>query len=111
MSENQVVGTRIQKLRERLGCSQDRMGQIIGVSGRTVSRWESQNKKISNLAQYRVSEIQAILRKMESAVPSGKVKDWLNLPQEALNDKTPLETITRGPEGMIELANFLGRLA
>lgn len=101
---------KIHDLRLKFGCSQEIMGHIIGVSGRTVARWEGAENTPSLLARQKVKEMEVVLEKMEGIVKKGKEKEWLNTPTEALGGKTPLETIEQGPSGAQEVLHLLGRL-
>lgn len=105
-----LINRQVHELREKFGCSQELMGHLIGVSGRTIARWEADQSGLSHLAKQRVDELKNILRKMEGIIQQGKEAEWLNTPNETLRDKTPLEIITQGYEGIQEVSNLLGRL-
>lgn len=101
---------KIHNLREKFGCSQRVMGDMIGVSERTVARWESDKSEPSPLARQRVRELENIVIKMAGVIKKGKEAEWLNTPNEALGGKTPLEVLIQGPEGAQEVWRLLGRL-
>ncbi|MBU4287341.1 MAG: DUF2384 domain-containing protein [Syntrophaceae bacterium] len=104
-TNNNVHGLRLQ-----FDCSQETMGHIIGVSGRTIARWEADESHPTFLAREKISELQEILTKMQDVIKKGKETEWLNSPNEALGNKTPLEIITRGREGIQEVLHLLGRI-
>lgn len=105
-----LANKQVHELREKFGCSQETMGYIIGVSGRTVARWEANENDLSHLAKQRVNELQTILKKMEGVIKKGKEAEWLNTSNEALGNKIPLEVIMRSSEGIREVLNLLGRI-
>ena len=105
-----LANKQVGELRKKFGCSQETMGHIIGVSGRTVARWEANENDLSRLARQRVNELQTISEKMEGVIKKGKETEWLNTPNEALGNKSPLEVIIRSLEGVREVLNLLGRI-
>lgn len=100
----------VHDLRSRFGCSQEIMGRIVGVSGRTIARWEGEESDPHALARQQIRELYGILRKMDGVIKKGKEKEWLNTPNEMLENKTPLEVIGQGPAGVQEVTRLLGRL-
>lgn len=100
----------IEKVREELNLSQEKLGKIIGVSTRTIFRWEHNKSKPSGLATERLILLGLVLRKMDGIIRKGKEKEWLNTPLEDLGDKTPLEKIEEGIVGIQEVLNLLGRI-
>jgi len=104
------INKRIHFVRTLFGCSQEIMGHIIGVTGRTVARWEADETDPHFLAKQKVQELQNILDKMEGVIKPGKETEWFNTPSEALGNKTPLEVIEQGPAGVQEVLRLLGRL-
>lgn len=101
---------RIQDLRTKFGCSQEMMGYIIGVSGRTIARWKKDEYHPSSLAMQKVKELQLILDRMDGVIKKGMEKEWLNTPNETLGNKTPLEVINQGSGGVQEILRLLGQL-
>jgi putative toxin-antitoxin system antitoxin component (TIGR02293 family) len=98
------------ELRTKLNCSQETMARILGVSSKTVVRWEGNESHPSSLARQRLSELQKVVKKMQGVIKRGKEAEWLNSPNEALGGKTPLEEMMSGPEGIGEVLHLLGRL-
>lgn len=100
----------IHDLRMKFGCSQEIMGHIIGVTGRTISRWEDEQHEPHDLARRQVKELYKVLEKMNGIIKPGTEKEWLNAPNQALENKKPLELIEQGPEGLREVLRLLDRL-
>lgn len=97
-------------LRAKFGCSQEMMGHIIGVSARTIARWENDENNPSHLAMQKVKELQLVLDKMDGVIKEGKENVWLNTPNEALDNRTPLEIIEKDYDGVKKVLSLLGRL-
>lgn len=100
----------LRNLRSKFGCSQEIMGRIIGVSGRTIARWEGEESEPHPLARQQVRQLHNLLEKMEGVIKKGLEKEWLNTPNEVLKNKTPLEIIEQGSAGIQEVTRLLGRL-
>lgn len=105
-----AISKEIQDLRTVFGCSQEMMGRVIGVSGKTIARWESEENHPNFLAKQKIDELQIILIKMEGVIKKDKQSEWLNTPNEALAKKTPLEVIMQGRQGIQDVLHLLGRL-
>lgn len=100
----------IHDLRMKFGCSQEIMGHIIGVTGRTISRWEVEQSEPHNLARQQIRELHKVLEKMKGIFKPGMEKEWLNTPNKALQNKTPLKVIEQGPEGLREVIRLLDQI-
>ena len=105
-----TLNREIHDLRVRLGCSQEIMGRIIGVTGRTIARWEEGENEPHPLARQQILQLHNLLDKMEGVIKEGMQEQWLNTPNESLGDKTPLEVIAQGPLGIQEIVHLLGRI-
>jgi putative toxin-antitoxin system antitoxin component (TIGR02293 family) len=97
-------------LRKKLSCSQEKLARIIGIATRTVSRWETNKGVPSALANRRVRELEKIFYKMDGVIKKGKEAEWLNTPNEELNNDSPLEAISRDSEGVKEVLDLLSRI-
>lgn len=97
------------EIRDKLGCSQETIAHILGVSIQTVFRWEKRRNQPSPLAKQRLAELQKVIRKMRGVIKLGKESAWLNSPNEDLAGKTPLQEMKRGSEGVEEVLDLLAR--
>ena len=52
-----MAGQEIKKLRKRLGMTQQELADKIGVDRVTVARWETEQKKPSNLAKRQLARL------------------------------------------------------
>ena len=98
------------RLREMFHCSRETMGRIVGVSGKTIARWEENESHPSFFARQKLAELQLVFREMKGVIKKGKEREWLSSPNEDLGLKTPLEVMMRGHEGVEEVVHLLGRV-
>ena len=105
-----MISKEIQALREAFGCSQEAMARIIGVSSRSVVRWEHEQAQPNFLVKQKLDELLALSTKAQGIVQKGKTAEWFNAPVEALGFKSPLEIIMQGSAGVREITDLLGRL-
>ncbi|MBA7534036.1 hypothetical protein ES705_26282 [subsurface metagenome] len=94
-------------LRKKLGCSQEKLARIIGITSTTVSRWENNRSIPSTLANKGVLELEKIIDKMDGVIKKGEEAEWLNTHHGELDNNTPLEVISKGPEGAREVLGLL----
>lgn len=106
----QTVNKNVHSLRETFHCSRETMGRIVGVSGKTIARWEENETHPSFLGRQKLAELQLVLREMKGVIKKGKEREWLNSPNEDLGHKTPLEMMMRGHEGVEEILHLLARV-
>ncbi len=112
-----AVGTRqvrggpaLQRVRARLVLSQEALAQVLGVSARTIVRWEGRAAAPSRLAHDRLERLAEVLRLAEQIFPERAIASWFRTPNPALGDRTPVEVLaTRG--GLDEIYHLLGRMA
>jgi len=99
----------VKELREALGLTQEELARLIGVSARTVSRWERGESEPTPLALRGIRRWQRLLARLEEAFKSESIPRWFHLPNESLGGRTPFEVAcTVGGEE--ELLTLLGRL-
>lgn len=98
------------RIREQLGLSQESLAQALGVSARTIVRWEGQTSIPSHLARDRVERLTELLRLAEQVFPQSSIAPWFSSRNPSLGGRTPLEVLaTRG--GLDEIYHLLGRMA
>jgi putative toxin-antitoxin system antitoxin component (TIGR02293 family) len=100
----------VHNLRLEFGFSYEDMGHMIGVTGKTVTRWEKEKNKLQLLASQRIVELEALSKKMDGVIKKEKKNEWLKTPNEELDNKTPLYVIEQGSTGIQEVIQLLGRI-
>ena len=97
-------------LRKKYNCSQVLWARMIGISEKTVSRWETNKSSPSTLAINKIEELQKVIKKMKGIIKRGKESEWLNTPNDELTYNTPLKTILMRSEGVQEVIDLLCRI-
>lgn len=103
------VREEIRGLREALGLSQEELARLLGVSVRTVSRWESCAGRPNPLAWREIRRWQAVTERLREVFRPAAVPRWFHSPNQALGGKTPWE-VACAPGGGEELLDLLGRI-
>jgi len=67
---------KIKKIRDNLGFSRTKLAQIIGISDKSIYRWEHE-----------------VNIKLLDTLTREDAKKWLNTPNRALSSRTPVKTI------------------
>lgn len=96
-------------LRAELGLSQEALAQALGVSSRTVARWEEGAATPSPLAQTRLRLLAEIHEKARRLFKGKEAEAWLRTPNPVLGGRPSLERL-RGPGGLEEVRDLLGRI-
>lgn len=99
----------VKGLREALGLPQEEFARLIGVSARTVSRWENGESEPTALALKGIYRWQRMLARLQEVFTAEALPQWFHLPNESLGGRTPFDVAcTIGGEE--ELLTLLGRL-
>ncbi len=98
------------KKAEEFGFTRDKLAIVLGVSERTIRRWEKRENKPSPLAKSKLDELTEILNEIEETFESReKSIKWLTTPNKSLGGKTPLEVLLQ-KDGIKKISTLLGRL-
>ncbi len=100
---------RLPALRTELGLSQEALAQALGVSSRTVARWEEGGVSPSPLALTRLRLLAEIREKARRLFKEKAAEAWLRDPNPLLGGQPPLERL-RAPGGLEEVRDLLGRI-
>lgn len=96
-------------IRAALGLSQEAMAQALGVSSRTVARWEESATRPSPLASSRLRLLAEIHEKARKLFKGKEAEAWFQTSNPALGGQTPLERL-RKAGGLEEVRDLLGRI-
>ncbi len=99
----------IRGLREALGLSQEELARLLGVSVRSVSRWECGGSEPHPLALRELRRWQRLLERLNEVFKPTAIPRWFKRPNKALGGKTPFE-VACTPDGDEELLDLLGRM-
>jgi len=55
-------------------------------------------------------QLEMVFKKMDGVIKKGKEDEWINTPNEELNNDTPLEIISKNPKGVKEVLDLLNRI-
>ena len=94
--------TSLAELRHRFGLAQEALARIIGVSVRTVARWEAGQSAPSPMAARQIralNDLDLILRGM---FRPESIPDWMGRPLTRLGNRTPRDVlVTEGAESLL----------
>lgn len=99
----------VKVLREGLGLTQEELARLIGVSARTVSRWENGESEPTALALKEILRWQRMLARLREVFTTEALPQWFHLPNESLGGRTPFE-VACTLNGEEEILNLIGRL-
>ncbi|MCG2789044.1 MAG: DUF2384 domain-containing protein [Actinomycetia bacterium] len=85
---------KIRNIRNNLGFSQAKLAQIIGISDKSIYRWEHEGDiKPHYDSVLRISKLMELEEKLLDTFTRENARKWLNTPNRALNRRTPVKTI------------------
>lgn len=85
-----TVPGQVPALRMELGLSQEALAQALGVSSRTVARWEEGAATPSPLALTRLRLLAEIREKARKLFKGKETEAWLRTPNPVLGGRPPL---------------------
>lgn len=97
---------KIKNIRNNLGFSQARLAQIIGISDKSIYRWEHEGDiKPHYDSVSKISKLMELERKLLDTFTREGAKKWLNTPNRALSRRTPVKTIfaAESPEQGVQM--------
>ncbi|WP_337288772.1 antitoxin Xre/MbcA/ParS toxin-binding domain-containing protein [Candidatus Methylomirabilis sp.] len=103
------VEDRVRVIRAAFSLSQEALARALGVSSRTVARWEEGTASPSPLALVRLQHLNKIREKARRLFQGKEADAWLRTPNPALRGYSPVEQL-RAPGGLEEVADLLGRI-
>jgi len=80
-------------LREKLHLSQEGFARLLGVSLKTISRWELQTAKPDSYLQERLVRLNVVVNKLSPSMQPGALMRWLTTSQSALRGYTPVDLL------------------
>ena len=97
----------VRRIRSALGTSRERMGRLLGVSARTIERWEERDRLPSNrLLATRLADIQEIVDLGQIVYTPEGFAQFMSTPFPVFDGQTALQLVERG-----ETERVMGALA
>ncbi|MFC1595559.1 helix-turn-helix domain-containing protein [Gemmatimonadota bacterium] len=94
----------MRKLRLAFGLSQERLARLVGVSVRTVARWEGGQSQPSPLAERQLRGLENLERQLTRLMRPDSVGDWMDRPNVRFGGRSPSQVLlSEGPEPIVRL--------
>jgi transcriptional regulator with XRE-family HTH domain len=83
-------------VRDRLGVTQSLFAQLMGVTDRTVSSWETGATAMPQAARRRLAELDRLASALHDVMNPAFIPTWLTTPNEAMRHRSPLQLLELG---------------
>ena len=94
----------LKELRVTFGLSQERLARLVGVSVRSVARWEAGHTAPSPLAERQLNALERLKRELDLLMRPDSINEWMARPQSKLGGRSPLQVLlSEGPEPVLRL--------
>lgn len=94
----------LKSLRLALDLSQERFARLVGVSVRTVARWEAGDTVPSPLAERQLDSLVRLYRRLTNILRPDSIDDWMVRPHPGLGQREPRQVLNmEGPEPLLRL--------
>ncbi len=92
----------MRRLRLAFGLSQERLARLVGVSTRTVARWEGGQSQPSPLAERQLRGLENLERQLSRLMRPDSVGEWMNRPNVRFGGRSPRQVLlSEGPEPIL----------
>ncbi len=100
-----TISSTIQSIRSTLLLSQEALARALGLSVRTVVRWEKEGAEPPPLERERLFLIREVIEIAKDIMEPKDVASWFSKPKEALSGRSPLELLStfRGIQSVREI--------
>jgi transcriptional regulator with XRE-family HTH domain len=92
-ARSEPAGVLIRKLRDSLGLSQEIFSSVLGVSVRTVVRWEREGDEPPPLERERLEWVSELVEIARTIMEDGDVGPWFKTPKAALGGRRPVDLL------------------
>ncbi|MEW6682227.1 MAG: antitoxin Xre/MbcA/ParS toxin-binding domain-containing protein [Nitrospirota bacterium] len=89
----QVAGALIRRIRNALALSQESLAGVLGVSVRTVVRWESEGDEPPQIERERLEWVGELVDIARTIMEEDEVGRWFKTPKAALGGRRPVELL------------------
>lgn len=88
------IGSTIESIRKTLGLSQEALARVIGVSVRTIVRWEKEGDQPPPLEKERIDLLHELIEIAKDIMDEKAVESWFAKPKEFLSGQRPLDLLS-----------------
>jgi len=81
------------RLRRFLRISQEELARLLGVSVRSVARWEGEGISPAAAVQEQIEYMEQLCRRLDELVDRKHIADWLATPNPEFLDQPPMDLI------------------
>lgn len=96
MATGGALARKVTDLTDRLGLTQDQVGQIVDASPRSVSRWSAGEVVPQRLNRQRLVELAYVAEAATEVMPREAANEWMFTPNRMLAHDTPASRIHDG---------------
>ncbi|MCY4192858.1 MAG: helix-turn-helix domain-containing protein [bacterium] len=91
-----AIASRLQVLQDHADLTQDQVGQIVGASARTVSRWERGHAAPQPGSRQRLIELAYVAETLAGVLKPEERNLWIFTPNRLLDHDSPADRIASG---------------
>ncbi len=89
----QGAGTLIRRIRNALALSQESLAGVLGVSVRTVVRWESEGDEPPQIERERLEWVGELVDIARTIMDDDEIARWFKAPKAMLGGRRPLDLL------------------
>ncbi len=94
----------LKRLRSVFKLSQEGFARLVGVSVRTVARWEAGESAPSQLAQRQLASLERLHQRLTHLLRPESIDDWMTRAHPGLGQRAPGEVLcAEGPDPLLRL--------
>src|SRR3989304_2137973 len=108
--QNPSVGPTIEGIRKSLGLSQEALARLLGVSVRTIVRWEKEGDQPPPLELERIDLLRELVETALDIMDERDVENWFAKPKEFLAGRRPLD-ILYSFRGILQIREVLEKVS
>lgn len=92
--QSDLIGSTIESIRKTLGLSQEALARALGVSVRTIVRWEKEGDQPPPLEKERIYLLHDLIEIAKDIMDEKDVETWFAKPKESLSGQRPLDLLS-----------------
>ena len=107
--QNPSVGPTIEAIRKTLGLSQEALARLLGISVRTIVRWEKEGDHPPPLEWERIDLLRELVETAMDIMDERDVENWFAKPKEFLAGRRPLDILSSF-RGILQIREVLEKV-